>query len=234
MGYQGLVISDWWAMPGDQNVPADTSIAQSVTNDSVNAGLDIEVPWTLHYSPATLANADQDLVKDAARRVLRQKFRFKTATTNDGWSLTAPKSTLKGASIDNPDHQALAEKVEIHSAVLLQNGPADAPVLPLTADAKNIAVVGPDEEFSLVSSSVPKSCVGAPQRGPCTYHFATDPSLGDRGSARVNGDPATTIGPFAGIQTAAGRVAHRDHRQLRGSGRERRHDRGRRRLHAGR
>jgi len=204
MGYQGLVISDWWAMPGDQNVPADTSIAQSVTNDSVNAGLDIEVPWTLHYSTATLGNADQTLVEDSARRVLRQKYRFKTATTADGWSIKPPVSVLTGASIDNKDHQALAEEMEIHSAVLLQNGTTDAPVLPLGADAKSIAVLGPDEDFSLVSSSVPKSCVGAPQRGPCTYHFATDPSLGDRGSARVNGDPATTIGPFAGIQTVAG------------------------------
>src|SRR3954452_7313535 len=69
MGYQGLVLSDWWAMPGDQNVP-DTSGAQSLTTEAVNAGLDIEVPWTLHYSTNTLANADQTLVKDAARRVL--------------------------------------------------------------------------------------------------------------------------------------------------------------------
>lgn len=206
MGYQGMVLSDWWAMPGDQEVPADTSIAQSLTTEAVNAGLDIEVPWTLHYSTATLANADQGLVTDAARRVLREKYRFKTATTSDGWSIKPPseESALKGASIDNKTHQMLAEEAEIHSAVLVHNGPADMPVLPLTDAAKNIAVVGPDQDFSLVSSSVPKSCVGAPQRGPCTFHFATDPPLGDRGSARVNGDPATTIGPFAGIQMVAG------------------------------
>ncbi|HYQ18567.1 MAG TPA: glycoside hydrolase family 3 N-terminal domain-containing protein, partial [Polyangiaceae bacterium] len=204
MGYQGMVLSDWWAMPGDQNVPADTSIAQSLTTEAVNAGLDIEVPWTLHYSTATLANADQTLVEDAARRVLRQKYRFKTATTADAWSIKTPTSKMTGASIDDKDHQALAEKAAIHSAVLLANGTADMPVLPLTDAAKNIAVVGPDQDYSLVSSSVAKSCVGAPQRGPCTYHFATDPPLGDRGSARVNGDPATTIGPFAGIQMVAG------------------------------
>lgn len=204
MGYQGLVLSDWWAMPGYQDVP-DTSAAQSYTTEAVNAGLDIEVPWTLHYSTGTLAQADQALVRDAARRVLRQKYRFKTATTSDGWSIKKPVSTLTGASIDNADHQALAEEMEIKSAVLLQNGTGDTPVpvLPLTAAAKNIAVVGPTETFSLASSSVPKSCMSE-QRGPCTYNFATDPSLGDRGSARVNGDPAKSIGPFAGIQMTAG------------------------------
>jgi beta-glucosidase len=203
IGYQGMVLSDWWAMPGDQVVPS-TSDAMTLTTQAVEAGLDIEVPWTLHYSTDTLGLADQTLVEDAARRVLREKFRFKTALQTDAWSAKAPVSTMVGHSIDSADHQALAEQVEIHSAVLLQNGTGGTPVLPLKDAAKNIAVVGPEETFSLVSSSVPKSCVGAPQRGPCTYHFATDPALGDRGSARVNGDPDKSIGPFAGIQTAAG------------------------------
>jgi len=111
---------------------------------------------------------------------------------------------MVGASIDNADHQLLAEEAEIKSAVLVNNGTTEAPVLPLTDAAKVIAVLGADQEFSLVSSSVPKSCVPNTGRGPCTFHFATDPPLGDRGSARVNGDPATTIGPFAGIQMVAG------------------------------
>src|SRR6478609_10171679 len=114
-------------MPAEQNVP-DASSAQSVTNASVEAGLDIEVPWTLHYSTATLANANQDKVRESARRVLRQKRRFKTATKADGWSIKAPTSTMTNASINNVDHQMLAEKVEMHSAVLLQNGTGDTPV----------------------------------------------------------------------------------------------------------
>ncbi|HET7540029.1 MAG TPA: glycoside hydrolase family 3 N-terminal domain-containing protein [Polyangiaceae bacterium] len=203
MGYQGLVLSDWWAMPGDQQIPSPSD-AQGYTTEAVEAGLDIEVPWTLHYSTDTLGKADQTLVTDAARRVLRQKYRFKTALNTDGWSIKPPVSVMTGHSIDSADHQALAEEVAIHSAVLVQNGTGDTPVLPLKDAAKNIAVIGPEETFSLVSSSVPKSCVGAPQRGPCTYHFATDPALGDRGSARVNGDPDKSIGPFQGIKDAAG------------------------------
>ena len=201
-GFRGFVISDWWAMPGEQNV-LDLSRAQSLTNEAVQAGLDLEVPWTLHYSTDTLANADPALVEDAARRVLEQKYRFKTARDTDPWGARAPQSTLSSGSITtNLEHEALAEQAELESAVLLRNGTPSAAVLPLT-NAMQIAVLGPDEDFSLISWSVPTSCNG-PTRGPCTFHFATDPALGDRGSSRVNADPARAVGPFAGIQAAAG------------------------------
>ncbi|HYP76433.1 MAG TPA: glycoside hydrolase family 3 N-terminal domain-containing protein [Polyangiaceae bacterium] len=201
-GFQGLVISDWWAMPGDQNVPfGDTP--QTLTSEAVRAGLDIEVPWTLHYSAETLAQADPMLVEEAAQRVLTQKFRFNTALATDPWGRRAPTSTLSHGSIaSNAAHEALAEEAELKSAVLLTNGTSSAPVLPLV-DATHVAVLGLDRDFELVSSSVPKSCSSMPWRS-CTFHFATDPALGDRGSSRVNGDPARAVGPFAGIQQAAG------------------------------
>src|SRR6478609_1157777 len=206
-GFQGLVISDWWGMPGDLNIPT-VDTAQMLANEAVQAGLDIEVPWALHYAPELLANADQTLVREAAGRVLRQKFRFNTARSSDWWGVKLPASKLSGGSggsiSPNQSHEALAEEAALESIVLLSNGDASAPVLPLTDTAKSIVVVGPGEEFSLVSSSVPESCVGSNQRGPCTYHFATDVALGDRGSSRVNGDPSRSVGPFVGIQTAAG------------------------------
>jgi beta-glucosidase len=62
----------------------------------------------------------------------------------------------------------------------------------------NIAVIGADEDFELQSTTNPKSCPAS--KGKCTFHFATDVALGDRGSSRVNADPAQSIGPFAGIQ----------------------------------
>jgi beta-glucosidase len=214
MGYQGLVISDWWAMPGDQT-PADAT-AQSDTNDAAKAGLDIEVPWQLHYSPSTLSNPDlTDNIKEAATRILTQKFRFHSATDEDQWSIKAPTSSLtnggSGSSIDpatSADHETLAETMELDSAVLLTNGMPPAagmpatPVLPLKT-AMNIAVIGPDSVYSLYESDVAKSCDPPTGRGPCTFHFATDASLGDRGSSRVNGDPARSISPFKGVQMAA-------------------------------
>lgn len=215
IGFEGLVLTDWWAMPGDQNVP-DAASAQSVTIEAVKAGTDIEVPWTLHYRVETLAAADQQLVEDAARRVLTQKYLFKSARDTDGWSLKPPTSVLKddGSLEPNLAHEELAEEAVVRSAVLLNNGLDGAPpVLPLSQ--ASLAVVGPLQDFSLISSSVPKSCgfddTGAPQQGQvdpnprvCTFNYATDPALGDRGSSRVNADTARSYGPFRGISAIAG------------------------------
>ena len=211
MGFEGFVMSDWWAMPGDQAIP-DPSTAQAQTTEAVLSGMDVEVPWQLNYSDATLKNADQNLIDEAARRVLTQKYRFKTALTDDAWSLKKPTTTLAEDSIVPYEaHEALAEEAARKSVVLLVNGAGSSdPVLPLEKTG-NIAVVGPGQRFELISSSLPNSCVldgdlpqdTVPHR-ECTFHFATDPALGDRGTSRVNGHPARTIGPHAGIETVAG------------------------------
>ncbi len=212
MGFEGFVITDWWAMPGDQTV-LDAQTAQNLTIEAVRAGTDVEMPWTFHYTEATLANADPTLVDEAARRILTQKFRFGTALDSDPWSVKAPTSTLTAGSIaPNEAHEALAEEAVVKSAVLLSNGlGTSAPVLPLT-EAASIAVVGPEQYFNQISSSVPNSCIvktaaqGQALTNPreCTFSFATDPALGDRGSSRINTDPARTFGPFSGIQAVAG------------------------------
>lgn len=210
IGFEGLVLTDWWAMPGDQSAQ-DAATAQAVAIEAVNAGTDVEVPWTLHYSEATLANADQTLVEDAARRVLTQKYLYGSAKSTDPWGVRTPTSTLTESSILNEDHELLSEEVALKSIVLVANGTEEAPVLPL-ADATNIAVIGADQPFTQISSSVPKSCglnddgttQGQTALRECTYRHAIDPSLGDRGSSRVNADPMRSYGPFKGIAEAAG------------------------------
>ncbi len=82
--------------------------------------------------------------------------------------LTDPVNN-SGSITNAEDHEKLAEEVELKSAVLLQNGTGGTPVLPLSAAAQNIAVVGPDQDFSLVSSSVPKSCPR--DAGPWALHL---------------------------------------------------------------
>lgn len=215
-GFQGLVLSDWWAMPGYNNDPDPSSVQPNATA-ALEAGLDVEVPWQLYYSQTTLTSAPtQDLpfITDSAHRVLTQKFRFKSATgsaqdPNSRWSIKAPTSKLKGASIDPAsamDHMDLAEEAEIKSAVLLTNGVAPAPGMPATPvlplkGATNIAVIGPDADIHLALSSVPRTC--GPSGRDCTFHFATDANIGDRGSSRVNADPALSIGPFDGVKQVA-------------------------------
>ena len=202
-GFQGFVISDQFGMPGDQNVE-DDSTAQELTSEAVLAGLDVEQPRKLHYSTTTLAQVDPSLIEQAAQRVLTQKYRFQSALSTDGWSLRAPSSVLADGSIAaNPDHEALAEQAELESAVLLWNGAPNAPLLPISG-ASNIAVVGLDQAMALETWTFPKSCGTDGHTTPCLFHYATDPAVGDRGSSAINADPARSLGPFAGIQAAAG------------------------------
>ena len=73
-------------MPGDQKQLPDAAARQGPTTEAVNAGLDIEVPWTLHYDVDTLTNSsavDPSLIDEAAKRILTQKFRFNSATGTD-------------------------------------------------------------------------------------------------------------------------------------------------------
>jgi len=213
MGFQGFVISDWWAMPGEQLATGYSSeTLQASAIEATAAGTDIEVPWQLHYSAATLRNVDQQLVDEAARRIVTQKYRFNSAQDTDPWSLVPPTSTLAGGSVAaNVAHEELAEEAAIKSAVLLTNGlDASSRVLPLHG-ANNVAVVGIRQHFRQISSSLPTTCTveyldnGVSVKRECTFDFATDPALGDRGSSRVNGDPERVVGPFAGIRSIAGK-----------------------------
>ena len=200
MGYKGLVLSDWWAMPGDQG-PIDSSTALADAAEAAAAGLDIEVPWTLHYeqlgSAIESGQLDQSYVETSARRILEQKIRFNSQYVGNPWGLGSRTTRLDASSIaGNESHLDLAEEAAMKSAVLLNNGPVGTPVLPLGAPA-SIAVVGLDLDFSLNESLPPTSPDGI-------LHLATDVMIGDRGSSRVNADPDRSVGPFAGIQTVAG------------------------------
>jgi beta-glucosidase len=197
MGYRGLVISDWWAMPGGESVPS-TEIALERAKEAAMAGLDIEVPWTLNYGSleaAVAAGLDQSYIEKSARRILEQKLRFNTAFRDDPWGPGERTTRLEQSSIaGNEPHLDLAEEAAIKSAVLLKNGTAEAPVLPLV-DPPSVAVLGLELEFALqIERPAPTSADGV-------LRLATQVSVGDRGSSRVNPDPAKSVGPFAGIQT---------------------------------
>lgn len=202
MGYRGLVISDWWAMPGDMG-PVQSTTALANAREAALAGLDIEVPWTLNYGQLGAAIAADGTgavgraVEQAAGRVLEQKFRFNTAIgdgdSGDPWSVQGSTNTrLAGASIETfQDHLDLAEEAAYKSAVLLDNGPAGMPVLPLSS-VPSIAVVGDDVTFALISTTPPKT--------GNVFNFGIHVPAGDRGSSRVNADPAQSVGPADGLR----------------------------------
>lgn len=210
MGFEGVVITDLWGLPGSQK-PEPTTL-QAVAKDAVLAGTDIELPWVIHYNAETLANADQPLIEDAARRILTQRYRFGSALGSDPWSLKTPTSTLdaQGSIAPNESHEALAELSAVESMVLLVNGVDDsAQVLPLL-NAGTVAVIGPQTYYWLISSSIPTSCELSPDVSQgtnppreCRFRFAREPALGARGSHLVNVDRERALGPFDGIVAAA-------------------------------
>ena len=125
-GFDGFVVTDWIFGIRD-------------AEEAANAGLDIEMPFRMHYArdlgPLVEAGrVPRAQVDDAARRLLRTLVRA-AATTE-------PPSD--GDLVAGWAHRALAREVAQRSMVLLRNEPiGGTPVLPLAADVRRLAVIGP-------------------------------------------------------------------------------------------
>src|SRR5204862_4441084 len=81
-GFQGFVLSDWWAMPNGNSVPyPSTSTLQPTAIQAVQAGLDMELPWRYNYSTlpnlVTAGSLSTTALRTATARILEQKYRFK-------------------------------------------------------------------------------------------------------------------------------------------------------------
>ncbi len=190
-GFKGMVISDWWAMPGGRT--PTTSVESTQAGQALRAGLDLEMPWNLNYSQLDNVNNEAGITA-AALRVVTEKYRFKVNPTTGAIGLLPPTTGFNRTafSITNSDaHVALALQSATEGMVLLKNTNG---VLPIKSDGtvRSVAVVG---------LSVPWTLKGVVASG--TVNFPVDVRTGDLGSSRVNADPAKSTGPFAGIQGAA-------------------------------
>ena len=149
-GFRGFVLSDWWAMPNDQNASADPNVFKMTATEAIKAGLDIELPWNMNFSQlenqvgmsgSGLTQADID---KSVSRILEQKLRFGLDNKNGG-GLKAPVSTWSGGAFGNiQSHIDLAEKAAIESMVLLKN---DKNTLPIASSVKKVAVLGATVSF---------------------------------------------------------------------------------------
>jgi beta-glucosidase len=125
-GFEGFVVTDW-------------TFGMRDAEEAANAGLDIEMPFRMHYARDLPALVDagrvpQARVDDAARRLLR--------TLLHAAATTGPPSD--GDLVAGWAHRALAREVAQRSMVLLRNEPVDgAPTLPLPAAVRRLAVIGP-------------------------------------------------------------------------------------------
>ena len=192
-GFKGMVLSDWWAMPGGQS-PSST---QQSTNSAqaILAGMDMELPWNLNFSALeaiTGGAIQQSDLTQAATRVVTEKYRFNVASTSGMIGLKKPTATFDSGATsigNNADHITLGQQSAQEGMVLLKN---DASTLPIKSTVKTVAVVGLKVAWTLQ---------GVTSSG--TVDFPKDARIGDLGSSRVNMDPSKAIGPFDGIKAAA-------------------------------
>ena len=204
-GFNGFVISDWWAMPGGNKLAQGASATTAA--QAINAGLDLEAPWSFQYSTIETivgSSVQQSLIDTSAKRVLEQKYRF---GVDKGTGLQKSSVGFSGGSINNNSaHVAIAQEAALKSMVLLKN---DNNTLPIKSTVTKIAVVGltesycaPLDSYGTATGPGINNCGDDVNKG--TINFATGVRVGDVGSSRVNFDSSQAVGPFAGIQAAAG------------------------------
>ncbi|MCR5070934.1 MAG: glycoside hydrolase family 3 C-terminal domain-containing protein [Bacteroidales bacterium] len=155
-GYQGMVVSDCWAIPDffEKGRHGFTDSPAKAAALAVRNGLDVECGSTFVNIPAAVEQGLLD-VKDLDRnlmRILTERFRLGEM---DG---TSPWDDLDPAIVEGPQHRALSLKMARESLVLLQN----KGVLPLQPGQK-VALIGPNADDAEMMwgnyNPVPKSTV---------------------------------------------------------------------------
>lgn len=139
-GFDGFVVSDYTAVMELRNhgiaVDAATAARKAIT-----AGVDVDM--MSHYYdtelPALIRSGEvpMSVVDEAVRRVLRVKFALGL--------FEHPYAEQPEVTSAVAEHRPLVREAAAESIVLLQNkaSGSGAPLLPLTKDAKKIALIGP-------------------------------------------------------------------------------------------
>jgi beta-glucosidase len=194
-GFQGFVLSDWWAMHPQTKVGTDITTLKRYAKEGMDAGLDVELPWSLNYAFLENLVDTGDIAKEkidlGASRVLEQKLRFDSLDLSKGtWGLGTPKTSYaKGRVVYGCEdgHIDLARKAAVESMVLLKNKDN---TLPIKSSVQKVAVLGATVPYKTMNGAMAYTNI----------NFATDVHTGDMGSSRVFSDPELSVGPFKGIK----------------------------------
>jgi beta-glucosidase len=137
--YKGFVVSDWGSVR--EMVPHGyaTDLSDAAVK-AINAGSDMDMEgyaYTQHLEAAVKAGkVKMATLDDAVRRVLTKKFELGLFDDPYRYSDAAREKAVLG----DASHRAAALDVAQKSIVLLKN---DSKLLPLSREAKRIAVIGP-------------------------------------------------------------------------------------------
>jgi beta-glucosidase len=138
-GFDGFVVSDWGAVA--ELINHSIGDGPTVARKALEAGVDIDMEGNLYGTTIAAqvrsGKIPESVVDEAVRRVLRVKFAlglFDHPYTTDGPVYDA-----------TPERRAAARKVAEETFVLLKNEPVEGvgTLLPLTAKAKKVALIGP-------------------------------------------------------------------------------------------
>jgi beta-glucosidase len=139
-GFDGFVVSDWGAVSEllNHSIAADGATA---ARKALMAGVDMDMEGGLYGTVLTAqvvsGKIPESVVDEAVRRILRVKFAL---------GLFEHPYTAEGPAYDaTPERRALARKIAEETFVLLKNQPIEGlgTLLPLTAKAKKVALIGP-------------------------------------------------------------------------------------------
>src|SRR6266850_1633786 len=152
-GFQGIVDSDWTSVA--------ELVAHGIANDGATAarkaflaGVDMDMASSLYHDHlAQLVRSGEvpeAAVDEAVRRILRVKIAlglFEHPYTDE---------SKEAAAMLQPDSLTLARIAAERSFVLLRNAapPGGAPILPLSAETRTIALIGPlaDDQNNMLGS----------------------------------------------------------------------------------
>jgi beta-glucosidase len=172
--FDGFVVSDWGAVA--ELVNHSIGDGPTVARKALEAGVDMDMEGNLYGTAIAeqvrSGKISESVVDEAARRVLRVKIAL---------GLFEHPYTASGPAYDaTPERRAAARKVADETLVLLKNDPVEGvgTLLPLTAKAKKVALIGPlaDNRREMLGAW---AVTGDP-RYVVTLRAALEERLGDR------------------------------------------------------
>jgi beta-glucosidase len=173
-GFDGFVASDWGAVAELMN--HSIGDGPTVARKALEAGVDMDMEGHLYdhviADQVRSGKIPESVVDEAARRVLRVKFALGL--------FDHPYAPAGPAYDETPERRAAARKIADETLVLLKNDPVEGLgiLLPLTAKAKKVALIGPlaDNQRELLGAW---AVTGDPKY-VVTLRSALEERLGDR------------------------------------------------------
>ena len=138
-GFDGFVVSDWGAVA--ELINHSIGDGPTVARKALEAGVEMDMEGNLYATviagQVRSGKIPEAVVDEAVRRILRVKFALGL--------FDHPYTRPGPAYEETPERRAVARKIADETLVLLKNDPVEGlgTLLPLTAKAKKVALIGP-------------------------------------------------------------------------------------------